>query len=77
MIAQILGYLGEGIRACLGWFSNIIDAAGTYGLIIGVFTMIVMFRVLIYPLIGKGYIFGQSDKVASKLKSYKDEKGDE
>lgn len=71
MISNILFSLGEAIAACFEWSNHLITATGSFNLIIGVFTLIVMTRLLIVPIIG-GKLSTGSDRVR-KTKSKDDE----
>lgn len=71
MISNILFSIGQAIAACFEWSNQLITSTGTFNLIIGVFTLIVMTRLLIVPIIG-GKLSPGSDRVR-KQKSKDDE----
>lgn len=62
MLSNILLSIGQAIAACLEWANQLIIASGTFNLVIGVFTLIVMTRLLIVPIIG-GKLSRGSDRV--------------
>lgn len=57
MLNQVFSFLATGISAVFGWFTDITDAIpGIIGAFLAFFTMFVIYRTLIKPLIGSSGI---------------------
>lgn len=53
MLNQVFSILNSGISAVFGWFTDITDAIpGIIGTFLAFFTMFIIYRTLIKPLIG-------------------------
>lgn len=53
MLNQVFSFLATGISAVFGWFTDITDAIpGIIGTFLAFFTMFIIYRTLIKPLIG-------------------------
>lgn len=57
MLANVFSIIKNAFQACFFWWDSIVSATGTFELLIGVFTISVMTRLLIIPIIG-GQAFG-------------------
>lgn len=57
MLEQVFAILGSGISAVFGWFTDITNSIpGILGTFLAFFTMFVIYRTLISPLVGRSGI---------------------
>lgn len=71
MAAEVLSGISQAIGACFGWFDDIIEYLGFYGIVIGAFTIVTITRFLLTPIVGafNGALrAGASDMVSGKSK---------
>lgn len=67
MLTQVFQILATGIDAVFGWFQDVTDAIpGIIGTFLAFFTMFVIYRTLISPLIGRSGISHHEDRPDSK-----------
>lgn len=73
MLENVLSILKNVIEACFFWWDQLSTATGTTVLIIGVFSLVVMTRLLIVPILGGRLRFGGSDRVRKSKSDDNDE----
>ncbi len=60
VVTQVLPILQSAFASCIGWFSQLIDAVGGTGVLLGAFTLVLVVGMFLIPLRGEAIYRGAS-----------------